>query len=65
MNIFVFFSFRVFVISFNFLTYKPQKKDIAIRSMGDPCATVKLSEVFSACYAEQHDDCLKVQNWVV
>ena len=23
--------------------------------MGDPCAIVKLSEVFSVCYAEQHD----------
>jgi hypothetical protein len=23
--------------------------------MDDPCAIVKLSEVFSDCYAEQHD----------
>ena len=23
--------------------------------MGDPCATVKLSEFFSDCYAEQYD----------
>ena len=23
--------------------------------MGDPCAIVILSEVFSSCYAEQHD----------
>ena len=30
--------------------------------MGDPCAAVKLSEVFSACYSEQYDDYLRVPN---
>jgi hypothetical protein len=40
-------------------THKPNK-DNALRPMGDPCAIVKLSEVFSACYAEHHDDYLKV-----
>ena len=26
-----------------------------LRLMGDPCSTVKLSEFFSDCYAEQYD----------
>ena len=30
--------------------------------MGDPCAIVKLSEVFSACYAEQYDDRFNISN---
>jgi len=30
--------------------------------MGDPCAIVKLSEVFSACYAEQNDAYQNISN---
>jgi len=29
--------------------------------MGDPCAVVKLSEVFSDCYAEQYDEYRKIK----
>jgi len=32
--------------------------------MGDPYATVKLSEVFSDCYVEQHDDYRKLENLI-
>jgi len=37
------------------------KKNAALRSMGDPCAVVKLSEVFSDCYAEQYDEYRKIK----
>jgi hypothetical protein len=40
-------------------------KGSALRPMDDPCTVVKLSEAFSDCYAEQHDNYLEVSNSTV
>jgi len=42
-------------------TYE-SKRGKALRSMGDLCAIVKLSEVFSDCYVEQYDAYRKISN---
>ena len=41
-------------INIFFRTYIPNQGK-TLRLMGDPCSTVKLSEFFSDCYAEQYD----------
>jgi len=55
-----FYCHHVVVSVIVFQTYKHND----LRPMGDPYATVKLSEVFSDCYVEQHDDYRKLENLI-